>query len=120
MKYAGALRMQGEGLLSAILAEVAACDPSDPHVQLPDNVTEAEAYASRNAFIYQALAQAAGLGYPHGIQPDPADPAWVIAYIDLPTGQVSWHLPCYVGQWDGHSTPEKYHRVRAYEQGVGA
>ena len=43
-------------------------------------------------------------------------------YIDLPSGQVSWHyhdsqeslfsrLPCYAGSWDGHDTPEKYRRV---------
>jgi hypothetical protein len=45
-------------------------------------------------------------------------------YIDLPTGQVSWHfhddqahlfafLPPYEGEWDGHDTPEKYRRVLA-------
>lgn len=45
-------------------------------------------------------------------------------YIDLPTGQVSWHfhdsqaylfkdLPPYAGAWDGHDTPEKYRRVNA-------
>jgi hypothetical protein len=43
-------------------------------------------------------------------------------YIDLPTGQASWHyhdsqaelfagLPPYTGAWDGHSTPEKYERL---------
>lgn len=45
-------------------------------------------------------------------------------YIDLPTGQVSWHfndshahlfadLPPYAGSWDGHDTPEKYRRLAA-------
>jgi hypothetical protein len=45
-------------------------------------------------------------------------------YIDLPSGQVSWHfhdsqaylfdgLPQYTGKWDGHDTPEKYRRVAA-------
>ena len=45
-------------------------------------------------------------------------------YIDLPTGQVSWHfhdshlflfidLPKYGGTWDGHDTPEKYRRCAA-------
>lgn len=45
-------------------------------------------------------------------------------YINLPTGQVSWHfhdsqahlfdgLPQYDGKWDGHDTPEKYRRVAA-------
>ena len=43
-------------------------------------------------------------------------------YIDLPTGQCSWHyhdsqqhmfadLPHYEKDWDGHSTPVKYDRV---------
>lgn len=43
-------------------------------------------------------------------------------YIDLPSGQVSWHfhdtqaylfdgLPHYEGKWDGHDTQEKYRRV---------
>lgn len=43
-------------------------------------------------------------------------------YIDLPTGQASWHyhdreahlfdgLPPYSGEWDGHSTDEKYERI---------
>lgn len=45
-------------------------------------------------------------------------------YIDLPTGQVSWHyhdthdhlfagLPAYTGEWDGHSTDAKYSRLSA-------
>lgn len=45
-------------------------------------------------------------------------------YINLPTGQCSWHfhdsqaylfdgLPAYAGQWDGHTTPQKYERVDA-------
>jgi len=43
-------------------------------------------------------------------------------YIDLPTGQVSWHyhdsqaylfvgVPHYLSAWDGHSTEEKYRRL---------
>lgn len=50
-------------------------------------------------------------------------------YVDLPTGQVSWHfhdsqahlfsdLPAYGSTWDGHDTPEKYRRVaRAFPGG---
>lgn len=45
-------------------------------------------------------------------------------YIDLPTGQVSWHfnddemwmlegLPAGPVEWDGHDTDEKYGRVAA-------
>jgi hypothetical protein len=47
-------------------------------------------------------------------------------YIDLPTGQVSWHfhdsqahlfahLPSGVVKWDGHDTPEKYRRLAAID-----
>lgn len=46
-------------------------------------------------------------------------------YIDLPTGQASWHyhdsqawlfehLPEYQGGWDGHTTEVKYERIEAY------
>lgn len=56
-------------------------------------------------------------------------PGWDVewhncVYIDLPTGQISWHyhdkeahlfdgLPVYCGTWDGHDTSEKYRRVAA-------
>lgn len=47
-------------------------------------------------------------------------------YIDLPTGQVSWHyhdshaplfadLPAYTKPWDGHDTDEKYRRLAALD-----
>lgn len=51
------------------------------------------------------------------------DEAWHgCVYIDLPGGQASWHyhdseahlfngLPPYSGEWDGHSTDEKYERI---------
>lgn len=46
-----------------------------------------------------------------------------VVMMDLPTGQVSWHipqewlhlydgLPRYGGDWDGHTTEEKYRRVQ--------
>lgn len=52
-------------------------------------------------------------------------------YIDLPTGQASWHfhdshahlfagLPAYAGSWDGHTTEEKYARLARLSQPVPA
>ena len=49
-----------------------------------------------------------------------------VAYIDLPTGQVSWHLlpsqlpwfdhlSKYEGQWDGHDSAQKYQRLADLE-----
>lgn len=69
-------------------------------------------------------------GWPVGLARHPAeDTAWdadwrTIVFIDLPTGQASWHLhdsevvlfgglPEYPRPWDGHSTPEKYRRVNS-------
>jgi hypothetical protein len=52
-------------------------------------------------------------------------------YIDLPTGQASWHyhasqgwlfghLPEYQGGWDGHTTNEKYERIQSIAAGAQA
>lgn len=71
-------------------------------------------YQRRNEAIYQALAEAATLGYPHGIRLDPDQPDWPVAYIDLPTGQVSWRLPAYPGAWDGHNRDMQHARIQAF------
>lgn len=71
-------------------------------------------YAVRNPHIYLALGYAAMLGYACGVRLDPKEPDWPVAFIELPEGQVSWHLPPYPGTWDGHTTEEKLARVEAY------
>lgn len=79
------------------------------------------AYLERNQVV-AALAKC----FPSGIAKTAID-GWSedwhqCVYIDLPTGQVSWHfhdsqaylfdgLPAYQGAWDGHDTPEKYRRL---------
>ena len=83
-------------------------------------------YLERNQTV-AALARC----FPSGIKKtaiDGWDEAWHnCVYIDLPTGQVSWHfhdremylfagLPAYEGEWDGHDTEEKYRRVREFAQ----
>jgi hypothetical protein len=80
-----------------------------------------EAYHERN----QLVALLARL-YPSGRKRTAIegwDPEWNgCVYIDLPTGQASWHyhdreadlfadLPEYAGEWDGHTTEQKYQRV---------
>lgn len=65
--------------------------------------------------------------YPSVMVPDadPKTPGWPILYVQLPTGQVSWHLsfadmdlfnhvPTGHAIWDGHDTPEKYRRLDAH------
>lgn len=82
-----------------------------------------EAYYERNCVV-AALARC----FPSGLRKtdiEDWDPEWHnCVFIDLPTGQVSWHfhdreihlfdgLPEYTKPWDGHSTPEKYARLAA-------
>jgi hypothetical protein len=57
---------------------------------------------------------------------DPSTPGWPVVFVDLPTGQASWHVspedwhlfahvPHGTGpgaEWDGHTTEQKYQRLR--------
>lgn len=66
--------------------------------------------------------------YPAGYMPDRVPGSgWRIVYVALPTGQCSWHispddwrdlfqpLELPVGtRWDGHTTEEKYRRIREH------
>lgn len=66
---------------------------------------------------------------------DPAEPDWPVIYVETPSGQLSWHLskddlPLFPhvqvveaydarARWDGHTTEEKYRRVRSLAQAQG-
>lgn len=71
-------------------------------------------YPVRNRKILQALGVASEIGYPCGIKIDVDEPKWPVCYIELPVGQVSWHLPEHIEDFDGHSTEEKYQRIVAF------
>lgn len=88
-----------------------------------------EAYSERNKLV-RLLASL----YPSGLKATSIegwDPDWHwCVYIDLPTGQASWHihvseypnfshLPNYEGEWDGHTTEEKYRRIAALTDNGG-
>lgn len=64
-------------------------------------------------------------------------PDWPVLYIQLPTGQVSWHISpidqdlfghvrrtiahtLNAPVWDGHTTDEKYERVDAAARAIAA
>lgn len=81
-----------------------------------------QAYSERNHLV-ALLAQF----FPSGIAKTDIpgwDPEWHnCVYIDLRGGQASWHihdsemylfkdLPPYTKEWDGHTTEEKYARIR--------
>ena len=69
-------------------------------------------YDVRNLIVMQAVATAMAAEIPAGFRIDSNEPEWPVAYIELPTGQVSWHLPQHVKPYDGHTTEEKYERIR--------
>lgn len=73
-------------------------------------------YEVRYGLVLQAVAYAHSLGLKAGYRIDPAEPEWPVAYIELPTGQITFHLPQHSVAWDGHSTEEKYRRVEAWGQ----
>jgi hypothetical protein len=85
------------------------------------------AYAERNRMAAALARIAIAAGGNAGVKKTEIegwDPAWQnCVFIDTPNGQLSWHyhdseadvfagLPPYKGVWDGHSTPEKYERLR--------
>lgn len=86
------------------------------------------AYEERNRCVALIARMAVAMGYRAGIAKTAIE-GWSedwhgCVYIDLPTGQVSWHyhdthahlfegLPQYAAPWDGHDTPKKYRRVNA-------
>ena len=63
--------------------------------------------------------------YPSAYVEDTENDSWIIVYVDVPTGQLSWHISpedqsLFSGvrfapdtEWDGHTTDQKYDRVRA-------
>lgn len=102
--------------------------PNPPAAAQDDALRDMEArkdaaYLERNQVV-AALAKA----FPSGVARTAIE-GWSedwhgCVYIDLPTGQASWHfhdsqaylfdgLPPYTGAWDGHSTEEKYRRLAA-------
>jgi hypothetical protein len=79
--------------------------------------TSDEAYLDRNLCAQAIARMAQKLGYPTGIK---ENGDWPILYVELPTGQVSWHIPkCellgdfleYSKEWDGHDVVAKRKRL---------
>lgn len=71
-------------------------------------------YNKRNESILKLLYLATEIGYSAGIKIDDQEPKWPVVFVDLPTGQVSWHINEYPYAWDGHTTKEKYIRCERF------
>jgi hypothetical protein len=103
--------------LRAALVAIAKLDPSNTgHTSGGADV--ADRYATRNLLVVQALGHAMAAGLPCGIMTSD-DQAWPLVFIDLPTGaQLSWHMPAYDRPYDGHTTDDKYRRIREFDQAL--
>ena len=73
-------------------------------------------YETRYGLVLEAIAAAHRAGLEVGFRCDTNEPDWPVAYIELPSGQVSWHVPQHARPWDGHSTQEKYQRIARFLQ----
>src|SRR4029077_1228676 len=113
-------------LLCAVLDRIAQIDPSlDPTHDSEGRpvvplANAAGRYAERYRLGLRGMPLADLCGYPAGVRHDTAEPEWPVFYIELPTGQVSWHMPQHVHEYDGHTTTEKYQRIAAYGTAVWA
>lgn len=112
--------------IDAVLGEADA--EKEPPVTEPPSALDA-VYAERNQVVALLAILAREAGYRVGTAKTDIpgwEPEWQgCVYIDGPWGQISWHyhereapmfasLPAYDGTWDGHSTEEKYRRVRTW------
>lgn len=82
--------------------------------EIADHGDDPANYDARETCVTHAVSAARAEGLASGYRLDPAEPEWPVAFIELPTGQVSWHLPQHPTAWDGHDTATKWARVRAY------
>lgn len=78
------------------------------------DLEQAEEYKKRNEWVFNCMNSAIAIGYSAGIRIDPQEPEWPVVFIELPTGQVSWHVPQHEVVWDGHTTEEKYQRIKEF------
>lgn len=83
---------------------------------LVEQYDQAKEYDARYLAVMGAVTCALAGGLAAGIRIDPDELEWPVVYIELPTGQVSWHMPQHPIEWDGHDTAEKYRRCREYAE----
>lgn len=86
-------------------------------------------YEERARCVVAIARNARALGCRIGFGVDPSEPEWPVLFIELPTGQVSWHFSNRDREtlasdihdetarpfvFDGHTTEQKYERLDAW------
>ena len=98
------------------LAEAIATEPARTLAVVLREIVEHDTdYAVRYRLIVEALSLALEEGLAAGLGIDNHEPDHpVVVYIELPTGQISWHMPRHPKPWDRHTTPVKFERIKNY------
>lgn len=87
------------------------------------NNSKEDVYFDRNQAVMALAKLALRQGFKTGLRIDPNEPDWPVLMIDLPSGQVGWHLPKheiygtwpeYTQEWDGHTVTEKRRRLERF------
>lgn len=88
------------------------------HRAMEDN----EDYDRRETAILKAMDAAKSLGYKSGFgydnKPEALEGLRLVAYIQLPTGQVSWHMREFSEEYDGHTTEQKFDRIAEFNRKI--
>lgn len=80
----------------------------------PNTTRRSVAYFLRNRAILKAFSFAIDMGIHCGIRIDPEDPEWPVVFFQLPTGQVSFHIPEFETPWDLHTPEQAAERLTDY------
>ena len=71
-------------------------------------------YSLRYSLVLKALCVANALEIKTGFRWDPNENGWTVITIELPTGEVSWHMPNQSKEFEGYDNKVKYERCHAY------
>lgn len=103
-------------------------DRSLPHGS--DDEWDPAVSARRNLLVWQVAQDAVNAGYAAHVS---REVTWPVVFIELPTGQVSWHVPTSIRPegvelrtsdldsedlWDQHTREDKAKRITDYLAGV--
>lgn len=111
--------------LKSILRKIEDNDPSSFTFK-GDIEEKQEFYDIRNDLIYEAVYEARRLGLEAGFSvhtpvKEIFEKGWnhrfgVVAYIELPTSQISYHIESPDIQYDGHDRKEKHKRIKKFSK----
>lgn len=119
---------KGYSRLKRLLRDIEENDPSSFTFK-GDMENRQEFYDIRNDLIYEAVYEARHLGLQAGFSvhtpfTEIIEKGWnhrfgVVAYIELPTKQVSFHIESPDIIYDGHDYKEKHKRIKNFCKKVG-